>query len=364
MNRKLYIGMDVGSTTVKAVVLDGETQKIIWQDYRRHETRQPEEVLAFLKRIESEFSNTPADAMRLFMTGSGAMSIYDLIGAKFVQEVTAVCMAAEKLYPNVGSIIDLGGQDSKIIVFKENPETGKKHKIPSMNDKCAGGTGAVIDKINSKLGLSPEELGKQQYDGVKLHHVAGKCGVFAETDINSLQKQGIQTSEIMASLFEAIILQNLTVLTRGHTLPPVVLLLGGPNNYIDGIQQAWKHHISQIWKDRNYPLPDNCDPKDLIFPPDNALYFAAIGAIAYGLENEEDEGRYLGWKNLDYYINEGRLHAKAGAEPGLVNSEEELIAFRKKYTPKPFVPATFQPGQWCAASSAWMRVQLPQKQCS
>jgi len=342
---KLYIGIDVGSTTVKAVVVDAETRNIIWQDYRRHETRQPEEVLAFLKRIESEFSDVPIENMRIFLTGSGSMSIYHLIGAKFVQEVTAVCLAAEKLYPDVGSIIDLGGQDSKIIIFKENPGAGKKKKIPSMNDKCAGGTGAVIDKINNKLGLSPEELSRQQYDGVKLHHVAGKCGVFAETDINSLQKQGIHTSELMASLFEAIVLQNLTVLTRGHTLRPLVLLLGGPNNYIQGIKQAWQHHITAIWAERNFPLPENRNPKELIFAPPNALYFAAIGAIEYGLEMEADEGRYTGWKNLAFYINEGRLQAKAGAEPGLVNSEEELIAFRKKYAPKPFIPATFKQGQ-------------------
>jgi predicted CoA-substrate-specific enzyme activase len=344
-NIKLYVGIDVGSTTVKAVVLDAETKNIIWKDYQRHETKQPEEVLSFLKRIGSDFPDITPDEMRIFLTGSGAMSISGLIGAKFVQEVTAVCLAAEKLYPEVGTIIDLGGQDSKIIIFKENPVTGKKQKVPSMNDKCAGGTGAVIDKINAKLGLSPEDLGKQEYDGVKLHHVAGKCGVFAETDINSLQKQGIETSELMASLFEAIILQNLTVLTRGHTIRPLVILLGGPNNYIKGIKQAWQHHISLIWRERDYPLPENVNPKDLIFTPENALYFAAIGAIEYGFENEEDEGKYAGWENLEYYINEGRMKVKTEADVGLVTSEEEYIAFRDKYAPKTFIPATFDPNE-------------------
>ncbi|MCB9301219.1 MAG: CoA activase [Lewinellaceae bacterium] len=345
MKPKLYIGLDVGSTTVKGVVMDAETKDIIWQDYRRHETRQPEEVLSFLQRIELEFPDVPKEAMRLFMSGSGAMSISGLVGARFVQEVTAMCLAAEKLYPEVGSIIDLGGQDSKIIIFKENPSTGRKVKIPSMNDKCAGGTGAVIDKINAKLGLSPQELGRQQYDGVKLHHVAGKCGVFAETDINSLQKQGIPTSELMASLFEAIVLQNLTVLTRGHTLRPLVLLLGGPNNYIKGMKQAWQHHISLLWEERHFPLPENCDPRSLIITPPNALFFAAIGAVVFGWENEEDEGRYIGWKELEYYIHEGRIRARAGAEKGLIDNEEELEAFRRKYSPPTFVPATFRTGQ-------------------
>ncbi len=342
---KLFIGIDIGSTSVKAVVIDHKTGKIIWQDYQRHESKQPEKVLYFLKKIEYEFPIIERDEMRLFLTGSGAMSISELIGAKFIQEVTAVCLAAEKLYPEVGSIIDLGGQDSKIIIFKDNPGTGKKNKIPSMNDKCAGGTGAVIDKINAKLSIPPEELAKQQYDDVKIHPVAGKCGVFAETDINSLQKQGVQTPELMASLFEAIVIQNLTVLTRGHTLRPHVLLIGGPNTYIQGIQQAWKHHITKIWEEREYPIPKDINPKDLIYTPDNGLYFAALGAIEHGLEEEEDIGMYSGWENLDYYINEGRLKAKAGSDKSLIDTEEELQKFKQKYEPKKFIPARFTAGE-------------------
>jgi activator of 2-hydroxyglutaryl-CoA dehydratase len=109
-----------------------------------------------------------------------------------------------------------------------------------MNDKCAGGTGAVIDKIVAKLKIPYEQLGEQGYNGIKLHPVAGKCGVFAETDINSLQKQGVPADQLMASLFDAIVLQNLTVLTRGHTLRPHVLLLGGPNSFIRGMREAWR----------------------------------------------------------------------------------------------------------------------------
>jgi activator of 2-hydroxyglutaryl-CoA dehydratase len=108
-----------------------------------------------------------------------------------VQEVNAVSLAVEKLYPACGSVIELGGQDAKIIIFKEDPETGRKKKIPSMNDKCAGGTGAVIDKINAKLRIPPESCATWATRGIKLHPVAGKCGVFAETDINGLQKMGV-----------------------------------------------------------------------------------------------------------------------------------------------------------------------------
>jgi activator of 2-hydroxyglutaryl-CoA dehydratase/predicted nucleotide-binding protein (sugar kinase/HSP70/actin superfamily) len=341
----LFIGLDVGSTTVKAVVVDPVKDEILWKDYQRHETKQPEKTLEFLQRIEKEFQ-LPADRFRIFMTGSGGGGIVPLIGAKFVQEVNAVSLAVEKLHPEVGSVIELGGQDAKIIIFKEDPETGKKKKIPSMNDKCAGGTGAVIDKINAKLRIPPEDLCNQGYYGVKLHPVAGKCGVFAETDINSLQKMGVPQNELMASLFEAIIGQNLAVLTRGNTLRPVVLLLGGPNCYIRGMTEAWKHNIPKIWEERDYPLPQGVDPKDLITVPKNAQYFAALGAVEFGLQEEPGVGVYKGTADLEYYIHFGRLEEKKkkGAA-GLSKSLEELEAFKEKYKRKKFIPVTFQPGQ-------------------
>src|SRR5208282_5200629 len=146
--------------------------------------------------------------------GSGGGTIAEMVGAKFVQEVHAVSLAVEKMHPEVYSVIELGGQDAKIIVFKEDAETGKKKKIPSMNDKCAGGTGAVIDKINAKLQIPADQLADMGYSGIKIHPVAGKCGVFAETDVNSLQKMGVPSDQLMASLFDAIIGQNLSVLTR------------------------------------------------------------------------------------------------------------------------------------------------------
>ena len=153
-------------------------------------------------------------------------------------------------------MIELGGQDAKIIIFKKDPETGRKKKLPSMNDKCAGGTGAVIDKINAKLRIPTEQLCEMGYKGLKLHPVAGKCGVFAETDINGLQKMGVPPDQLMASLFEAIVMQNLSVLTRGNTLLPVVLLLGGPNCYIKGMRDCWKHNIPKSGRS----AAPNCPP--------------------------------------------------------------------------------------------------------
>ncbi|HZR31876.1 MAG TPA: BadF/BadG/BcrA/BcrD ATPase family protein, partial [Terriglobales bacterium] len=343
----LWMGVDVGSTTVKVVVIDGDTDAILWADYQRHETKQPEKAIEMLKAIAADLPATPFENYRVFITGSGGSGIAKHIGAKFVQEVNAVSLAVEKLYPECGSVIELGGQDAKIIIFKEDPETGKKKKLPSMNDKCAGGTGAVIDKINAKLRIPSDQLCQMGYEGLKLHPVAGKCGVFAETDINGLQKQGVPPPELMASLFESIVQQNLSVLTRGNTLRPVVLLLGGPNCYIKGMRDCWKANIPKIWEERNYPLPEGVDPEELVRTPDNAQYFACIGAVEFGKQEDPGIGVYQGYEKLEWYITEGRAieKAKKGGGQALAKDDAELTAFKTKYAKKKFVPATFEPGQ-------------------
>ena len=341
---EFLVGLDIGSTTVKAVVVDAASDKVLWQDYQRHETKQPEKTLEFLKRMEADAGINGRNT-RMFVTGSGGGAIADQIGAKFVQEVTAVSLAVEKLHPEVYSVIELGGQDAKIIVFKDDAETGRKKKIPSMNDKCAGGTGAVIDKINAKLKIPTDELAEQKYHGIKLHKVAGKCGVFAETDINGLQKVGTPPDELMASLFEAIVLQNLSVLTRGHTLRPHVLLLGGPNSFIRGMREAWQANIPRMWQERKVVVPEGCKPEDMIKVPQNAQYFAALGAIEFGRSEEDCVGCYRGYDNLVHYIEYGRQEekAKAGGK-GLVEDVGEFETFKESYRRKKFTPATFQKG--------------------
>src|SRR5215468_3278768 len=338
-------GLDVGSTTVKAVAVDTASDGIVWSDYQRHETKQPEKTLEFLGRLEAELGISAGNC-RMFITGSGGSNLAPLIGAKFVQEVTAVSLAVEKLHPEVHSVIELGGQDAKIIVFKPDPETGRKKKIPSMNDKCAGGTGAVIDKINAKLKIPAVELCEQGYLGIKLHKVAGKCGVFAETDINGLQKEGTPSDELMASLFDAIVLQNLTVLTRGHTLRPHVLLLGGPNTFIKGMREAWQTNIPKMWAERGVEIPAGETPESCIKTPNNAQYFAALGAIEFGKDEDAVVGKYLGSSQLSHYINVGRLEEKASAGgKGLSASADELEEFKRQYMPKKFTPASFRTGQ-------------------
>lgn len=347
MTQPKYIaGVDLGSTTVKAVIVDAATDEIVWKDYQRHESKQAERALKMFKEIEEALPDFRAGNARMFITGSGGSGVGRWVGAKFVQEVNAVSLAVEKLHPEVNSVIELGGQDAKIIVFKPDPETGRKKKIPSMNDKCAGGTGAVIDKINAKLKIPPDLLCQQTYNGHKLHPVAGKCGVFAETDVNGLQKLGVPANELMASLFEAIVQQNLSVLTRGHTLMPHVLLLGGPNTYIKGMVEAWKANIPPIWRERGVELPPCDDPADLIIVPQNAQYYAAIGAVEFGKDEDEKVGLYQGTEKLAWYLSEGRLleKQKAGAA-GLARSPEDLDSFMSAYRPIKFVPPPFEPGQ-------------------
>jgi len=345
----LMIGIDIGSTTVKAVVVNPLTDEILWQDYQRHGTRQAEKVLEFLQRIEQTFEDVPREAFRVFITGSGGASLANLIGAKYVQEVNAVSLAVERLYPDARSVIELGGQDAKIIVLKEDPQTGRLKKIPTMNDKCAGGTGAVIDKIVAKLNIPPERLAGLGYNGLRIHPVAGKCGVFAETDINSLQKQGVPAEELMASLFESIVQQNLSVLTRGHTLMPKVLLLGGPNTFIRGMVECWRHHLPQMWAERNVQLPDGARVEDLVIVPPNAQYFGAIGAVEFGKQETQDNpnlGVYAGPERLEWYIKVGRVEQKRlSGTRGLWGSREELEEFLRRYKRPPWQPPTLRPGQ-------------------
>ncbi len=135
----LVIGLDVGSTTVKAVVVDPDTLEILWNDYQRHHTEQPEKVLELLEAILAAFPDQPPDRWRIFLTGSGSSPLVDPTGGKFVQEVNAVTLAVEAKHPDVVSVIELGGQDAKIIMFKEDANGGPEDRLASMNDKCASG---------------------------------------------------------------------------------------------------------------------------------------------------------------------------------------------------------------------------------
>ena len=343
--RVLAVGLDVGSTTVKAVVVDPQTKDILWDDYQRHHTKQAECVLDFLVRIGQVAEEHGADQLRIFATGSGAKPLEEPLGAKFVQEVNSVTLAVEALHPDAGSVVELGGQDAKIIIFKENQQTGEKTASASMNDKCASGTGATIDKCMIKVGMPSEETGKLSFSDEKLHHVAAKCGVFAETDIVNLVKTGIPADEIMCSLADAIVMQNLSVLTRGNTLRHKVLLLGGPNTYLPFLQQCWRKRIPETWDERGYDYPKDLPIEELIVVPDNAQLYAAYGAVIYGLHEPAEVGVYKGLDGLRRYINEGRKERLGeSAGPPLAQNEGELDEFLEAYHIPKFVEPLLKSG--------------------
>lgn len=338
--------MDVGSTTVKAVVLHPETREILWSDYQRHHTKQPEKVLELLEAILAAFPDHPSGGWRMFLTGSGSGPLCEPTGGKFVQEVNAVTIAVEHRHPDVLSVIELGGQDAKIIMFKEDKNTGQKTAGTSMNDKCASGTGATIDKCMIKVGAEAGFANALRFNDEKLHHVAAKCGVFAETDIVNLVKTGIPKDEVLNSLADAIVLQNLSVLTRGNTLKPRVLLLGGPNTYLPFLQDCWRQRIPETWRDRGFDYPKDVPIEELIFVPEKADLYAAFGAAVFGMSESNDDGRWSGLETLRNFINHGR-RARLGeqAGPPLSATEGETDTFVETYKVPKFHPRQLTPGQ-------------------
>lgn len=353
MKKILNVGIDVGSTTVKATVLDAVNNDILWKKYLRHNTKQIETTRDFLLEISKIF---PDSQLKLFITGSGGRAIAPHIHAVYVQEVNAVTFAVEKRFPQIGSVIELGGQDAKIIIWKEDKE-GRKSTLTFMNDKCAGGTGATIDKILGKIGISQEEAAAVSAKGKTRHHIAAKCGVFAETDIVGLIKSGVDKEEIVVSLCEAIARQNLEVLVRGNELRDKVLLLGGPHSYFTAFEEVWRELIPQTWELHGWS-PRNLSLEELIFVPEDSQYFAAIGAVLFGIESQKLQNPLLkgkqtqdnifpGIDKLDNYMKEGRtsqMMSSGAVRDGLVQSDEEVHQIKEKFSIPSFKGPELQKG--------------------
>src|ERR1700691_3760773 len=299
-------GIDVGSTTCKFVLVSQDGQ-LLAQSYERHNTKQAEKVLDFLTRLESEYKLTPHQD-RVFFTGSGSGLIAPLVGGKTIQEVFAVAAAVEKHHASVRFVSEIGGEDMKTIFFSGS-DTNKSKQV-LMQAACSGGTGTFIEKTARKLEIPPESLAKMRYTGYTLHKVSSKCGIFAEADANTLLKAGVPVEEIIASLFEAVVYQNLATLTRGNTPIPEILLLGGPNLFFTGLQEAWRHHLTKVWKERKVELPKDKDPVSMILVPEDALYYAAQGCVEVGRGEPESVGLYLGMEKLQWWIDEGQHEEK------------------------------------------------------
>ncbi len=329
------LGIDIGSTTVKYVLCD-DAFNIIEKAYTPHDTKQAETLLRLLEELAQKNAPAYKHIDKVYITGSGASRIAPTINARFVQEVNAVVLAVEHYHPDVNAVIELGGQDAKIIHFKEG-EDGKKTVSTSMNDKCASGTGATIEKCTMKVGMEQEEIQKLAFQTDKLHHVAAKCGVFAETDIVNLVKTSVPPHEIMNSLADAIVMQNLTVLTRGNTLMPKVLLLGGPNTYLPFLQECWRMRITELWDERNIPY-DKTRIEELIIVPDNAQYYAAFGAVVFGEGAANHEQSFTGTLKLKTLVDSGSIQNSGNNDTPLVKDLAELEAFKRSYSIPPFTP--------------------------
>src|SRR5207237_5853791 len=154
---------------------------------------------------------------------------------------------------------------------------GGRSKQVFMQSACSGGTGTFIEKTARKLQIPPDSLARMPYEGRSLHKISSKCGIFAETDANTLVKGGVPVEEIIASLFEAVVYQNLATLTKGNTPLPEVLLLGGPNLFFKGLQEAWRYHLGKLWSQRKVELPAGHEPASLSHVPAEALHYACLG---------------------------------------------------------------------------------------
>ncbi len=225
----LRLGIDVGSTTVKLVILDSMTGEMLYSVYRRHHARQIETAVALFEEAQIRFPNAK---FRAAVCGSGGKPIAERLGVPFIQEVVANAAAVCSLYPNVKTAIELGGQDAKIIFFEYDEEKGEPAASDMrMNGSCAGGTGAFIDEIATLLNVAPEEYEALAEKGEHVFDISGRCGVFAKTDIQPLLIQGAAREDIALSAFHAIVKQTIGGLSQGLELKAPILFEGGPMTF-------------------------------------------------------------------------------------------------------------------------------------
>ena len=222
----LDVGIDIGSTTTKITAIDRENGTSLYSDYQRHHASQIASVTDALKKFASHF---PGKCIRLALTGSGAKSLSEALHLPYIQEVVAGSISLKNTYKKIGSAIELGGQDAKILFFREDPATGQIETADMrMNGSCAGGTGAFIDEVASILNVPVEEFDALAAQGSCVYDVSGRCGVYAKTDIQPLLNQGVPRKDLALSAFHAIAKQTIGGLAQGLTIEKPVAFQGGP----------------------------------------------------------------------------------------------------------------------------------------
>lgn len=227
MNKIYDLGIDVGSTTVKTVILDGG--EIVYNKYERHYSKVKETVAEQLKIIRDKYKG---ERFKIAITGSAGLGIANASGIEFVQEVYSAFVAVNKSYPDADVVVELGGEDAKIIFLTGGVEQ-------RMNGSCAGGTGAFIDQMATLLGVTPDELNELSLKAEKIYPIASRCGVFAKSDIQPLLNQGAKKEDIAASIYQAVVDQTVSGLAQGRKISGKVLFLGGPLSFLSGLRKAF-----------------------------------------------------------------------------------------------------------------------------
>jgi predicted CoA-substrate-specific enzyme activase len=296
------MGVDIGSTTVKIVVLDN-TQHIIYKTYRRHQANIQQCLIEELDKVGEQY---PDSLFKINISGSAGMGVGERTGIPFVQEVVAAVEVVNNVYPEAHTLIDLGGEDAKMVFFQEG-----RHPDIRMNGSCAGGTGAFIDQMASLMNISLDELGKKALDFEKIYPIASRCGVFAKTDVQNLISRNIPVADISASILHAVALQSVTTLARGCDVVPKVLCIGGPLTFIPALRNAFKEVLT-------------IESSDFIVP-ENGEYFPAWGAALY----DKDEPKVFDLKELMKKLSEATTQNREDALPALFENEQEYKEWDK-----------------------------------
>ena len=247
------IGIDIGSTTVKVVVLD-EDNKLLFRSYERHYSKARERACETLSSIKDRLAGQD---VRLVITGSAGLGVAKAASIDFVQEVYATAAAVETFYPDTDAVIELGGEDAKIIFFGGALEE-------RMNGSCAGGTGAFIDQMATLMNVTVNEMDALSLKHEKIYPIASRCGVFAKSDIQPILNQGGRKEDVAASIFQAVVDQTVAGLTQGRELKGKLVFLGGPLHFLMGLRQRFVETL-------------HLDEQHAIFPQDGDC-FAGIGA--------------------------------------------------------------------------------------
>ena len=247
-------GLDIGSTTIKCVVLDDE-ERLVYHTYERHYSHIVEKAEEILTCVNDEIVH--GQPLLLSISGSAGMGLAQSCGVPFVQEVFATRVAANKLTPGTDCIIELGGEDAKILFLTNGTEV-------RMNGSCAGGTGAFIDQMATLLKMGPDEMDKAAQSAQRTYTIASRCGVFAKSDVQPLINQGALPSDIAASIYKAVVNQTIAGLAQGRPITGNILYLGGPLTFSTVLRASFDEALG---------VKGLC--------PENSLLYVALGAAFY-----------------------------------------------------------------------------------